>query len=216
MDGTQLRPAVAVIDHGTGNITSLVRALELGGADVQRLETPVGLEDADALVLPGVGAFPVAMEAIERLGFDAAIKERVAGGTPLLGICLGMQMLFDSSEEMGGAEGLGLLAGRVSELQTEGQRLPHIGWSPLTWLVDGPLREGLSESSPMYHVHSFVANPTDDGDILATAEHGSTFATAVGRDRILGLQFHPEKSSVEGLRMVANFVRMCASGMLGR
>ena len=211
MTGALIKPKVSVVDHGTGNITSLLRALELGGAVVDRVTDPIGLAAADALVLPGVGAFPVAMKSLGDRGFVNAITEHVESGTPLLGVCLGMQMLFESSEEMGGALGLGILSGRVTRLEAGGLRLPHIGWSPLEWRLDSPLREGLTKDSPMYHVHSFVAVPGNPDEILATAVHGASFATAVGRDNVFGVQFHPEKSSTEGLRMVANFVQVCAA-----
>lgn len=207
---------IAVVDHGTGNLTSIIRALELSGARAVRVTTPEPIGDADGVVLPGVGAFPKAMESLGRLGLDSPLVEFAGSGRPMLGVCLGMQMLFDSSDELGGADGLGLLGGRVTQLSAHGLRLPHIGWSELNWVAENPLRGGLSETSPMYHVHSFVARPEVQSDVLATATHGEEFVAAVARDNVIGVQFHPEKSAAEGLLMLANFVSLCQSGLIAR
>jgi glutamine amidotransferase len=168
---------------------------------------------ADGVVLPGVGAFPKAMEAVRELGFDALVAERVEAGVPVLGICLGMQLLFDSSSELGGADGLGLLPGRVERLDAPGLKVPEIGWNPVTWRRRSPLTEGLPEPCPMYHVHSFSPRPVCDDDVLGTATYGSEFASAVERAPVYGTQFHPEKSSEHGLRLLANFTRIAASAL---
>ena len=200
------KPRIVLVDHGTGNLTSLERALDLGGAEVVRTSSPASLASADAVVLPGVGAFPAAMNSLRRLGFAEAIRQWAADGRPLLGVCLGMQLLFEGSDEAGGAEGLSLIEGRVRKLDARGERLPHIGWTEVTWVREHPLRAGISQPTALYHVHSFVCDPTVPEVVLATAEHGEAFTTAVGSGGTVGVQFHPEKSSTDGLRMVANFV----------
>ena len=200
---------IAVVDHGTGNLTSLSRALVLAGADVVRAESPEGLKDVDGVVLPGVGAFPAAIESFRKSGFEEPIRDVVDRGIPVLGVCLGMQMLFEGSDEHGGAEGLGLIEGRVVLLDSQGERMPHIGWSPVLWQREHLLRDGLPAESAMYHVHSYCASEVPDPAVLAHSKHGSRFVTAVAVDSLWGVQFHPEKSSTDGLRLVANFVSAC-------
>jgi glutamine amidotransferase len=162
----------------------------------------------DGLLLPGVGAFPRAMERIGKLGLAELLRARAAAGTPVLGVCLGMQLLFERSTEHGGGEGLGLLGGEVDALRAPGLKLPNIGWSPLQGLRDSPLAEGIEEGEPFYFVHSFVARP-DDRDLIAEATYGERFAAVVGRGKVFGAQFHPEKSSAAGLRMLRNFASVC-------
>jgi imidazole glycerol-phosphate synthase subunit HisH len=201
---------IAVVNYGMGNLRSAQMALEHVGAGVEVTGDVAAIAAADGLVLPGVGAFPRAMEAIRRLGLDEAIAERHAAGVPLLGICLGMQLLFGSSTEMGGAEGLGLLEGEVSGLDSQGLKIPQIGWNEVRWRGGSPLADGLPERTAMYHVHSFAPRPADPADVIGTATYGSEFATAVGRGNVFGVQFHPEKSSAHGLALLANFVRLTA------
>lgn len=203
---TEAGPRVAVVDHGTGNLTSIVRALQLGGATVVRTSDHRALFAADAVVLPGVGAFPRAMESLRDLGLVESLRSVAASGRPLFGVCLGLQLLFDGSEEMGGSEGLGILPGKVRALDAQGERLPHIGWSAVEWKREHPLVRGLANPCPMYHVHSYVAAPDRPDDILATAVHGERFTTAVANGNVLAVQFHPEKSSADGLRLISNFV----------
>ena len=200
---------VAVIDHGTGNLTSLVRALEKLGANPVRIAPDASQEDFDLAFLPGVGAFPAAMTALEDQGWIGWIGQWVASGKPILGICLGMQLLFDRSFELEETEGLGLIGGDVTQISAEGERVPHIGWSEIRWTQSNPLQLGLEESAAMYHVHSFVVRPTESSSVLATAVHGEEFATAVWNGRnVFGAQFHPEKSSEDGLRFLANFLAL--------
>jgi glutamine amidotransferase len=198
---------IAIVDYGMGNVTSARMALEHVGAEVALTDDAERIAAADGVVLPGVGAFPKAMAELERRGLTDVIRGLDA---PLLGICLGMQLLFDSSTEMGGAEGLGLLPGPVRELDAGGLKVPQIGWNEVRWRGSSPLTEGLPEHTPMYHVHSFAARPADAGDVAGTAVYGSEFATAVARDNIFGVQFHPEKSSAGGLALLRNFVRSTA------
>lgn len=202
---------VCVLDYGMGNLRSVEKALARVGADVVRSAEPEAARGADGLVLPGVGAFPRGIERIRALGLDELIAERTAAGTPLLGICLGMQLLFSSSSEHGGAAGLGLLAGEVSALEAPGLKLPHIGWEPVRLEAPSELTAGLESSTPFYFVHGFAPRPADGGDVVATAAWGERFACAVARPPVYGVQFHPEKSSAAGLRLLGNFARICAA-----
>lgn len=200
------RPQIAIVDYGMGNLRSAAKALEHVGAEVTVTFDHGAIAAADALVLPGVGAFPEAMRRIEERDLALPIRERVAAGVPLLGICLGMQLLFESSSELGGSVGLGLLPGRVDELRAGELKLPHIGWSPTVPVQRSALTEELPEAGePFYYVHSFVARPRSE-HLLATAEHGEELAAIVGDGHVFGTQFHPEKSSAAGLRMLAAFV----------
>ena len=196
---------VALVDYGMGNRRSVEKALEHVGADVRRTGDHDAIRDADAVVVPGVGAFPEAMRRLNRAGLDGLIKERAEAGTPVLGICLGMQLLFDSSAEHEGAAGLGLLAGDVTAL--DAPKLPHIGWNEVTLRDGSRLTEGLGERAAFYHVHSFVCRASDDDDVVGEGEYGERFASIVERDNVAGVQFHPEKSSRDGLRLLANFLR---------
>jgi glutamine amidotransferase len=165
--------------------------------------------EADGLILPGVGAFPAAMERIRRQGIDELVAERESAGTPILGICLGLQLLFSSSTELGGERGLGLLDGEVSELRASGLKIPHIGWSRVRWERPSRLSEGIGDETPFYFVHSFAPRP-DAAEALGTAEYGERFVCAAERGDVFGVQFHPEKSSTAGLRLLANFAHICA------
>jgi imidazole glycerol-phosphate synthase subunit HisH len=200
---------IAILDYGMGNLRSAEKALEHVGAEVEITRDHERVRAADGVVLPGVGAFPRAMEEVRRLGFDALLDERVAEGTPVLGICLGLQLLFEGSTELGGAEGLGLLEGQVSELRADGLKVPQIGWNPVSWRRESALTGGLSNPCAFYHVHSFAPRPARDDDVLGSAEYGEEFASAVERPPVFGVQFHPEKSGPDGLRLLANFARAC-------
>jgi glutamine amidotransferase len=203
---------VAVIDYGMGNRRSVEKALEHVGARVQVTHDLEELGAADGLVLPGVGAFPLAMKNLHELGLVELIRQRVGAQTPLLGICLGMQLLFDRSEELEPTDGLRLIPGEVRGLQTQGRRIPHIGWNEVRFERPSPLTAGLPEGGcPFYHVHSLAARPRDLVDVVGTSEYGERFATFVARDAVFGVQFHPEKSSLHGLRLLESFVRLCAA-----
>ena len=202
---------IGVIDYGMGNRRSVEKALEHLGAGAAVTADHDELRAADGLVLPGVGAFPQAMRNLDALGLPELIHEQVSDGVPLLGICLGMQLLFDSSDELGGALGLGLIPGEVARLQTSGLRIPHIGWNEVRFERASPLTRDLPHAGcAFYHVHSFAARPSDPETVIATTEYGERFATIVGRASVLGVQFHPEKSSRNGLRMLDAFVAVCA------
>ena len=200
---------IAIVDYGMGNVTSARMALEHVGAEVELTDDRGTISAADGVVLPGVGAFPRAMEELDRRGLVEAIREYSLTG-PLLGICLGMQLLFESSTELGGADGLQLLEGRVEALGGEGVKVPQIGWNDVAWSDGAPLTDCLPEHTPMYHVHSFAARPRDESVVIGTADYGERFATAVAHENIYGVQFHPEKSSTHGLGLLANFVRLAS------
>jgi glutamine amidotransferase len=199
---------IAILDYGIGNLRSVEKALEHVGASATITADAEEIRAADGLILPGVGAFPRAMERIRDRGLDELVDERSAAGTPILGICLGLQLLFDTSTELGGAEGLGLLSGEVSELEAPGLKVPHIGWEPVRWEKESRLCEGIDSETPFYLVHSFAPAPAAS-DLLGTAVYGARFACAAERDNVFGVQFHPEKSGAAGLRLLANFAGIC-------
>jgi glutamine amidotransferase len=201
---------ILILDYGMGNLRSVEKALEHVGARATIGADADAARAADGLILPGVGAFPRAMERIRATGLDELVAERAAAGTPILGICLGLQLLFERSEELGGADGLGLLPGAVTALEAPGMKVPHIGWAPVSWEHDSPLIDGIEVETPFYFVHSFAVRPTG-GDALGTAEYGERFVCAVERDNVFGVQFHPEKSSAAGLRLLANFAAKCGA-----
>jgi glutamine amidotransferase len=193
-----------------GNRRSVEKALERVGARVALTADHDALRAADGLIVPGVGAFAAAMRAMRELGLDELVAERAAQGTPVLGLCLGMQLLFDSSTELGGDRGLGLLPGEVVALDAGGLKLPHIGWNEVAFTRSSPLVEGLGERAAFYHVHSFVALPAEESDVLGRGDYGGPFTSIVARGDVYGVQFHPEKSSAAGLRLLANFTSVCA------
>jgi glutamine amidotransferase len=201
---------VGVVDHGMGNRRSVEKALERVGARVALTADHDALRAADGLIVPGVGAFAAAMRAMRELGLDELVIERAAEGTPVLGLCLGMQLLFDSSTELGGDRGLGLLPGEVVALDAGSLKLPHIGWNEVVFTRSSPLVEGLGKRAAFYHVHSFVALPAEESDVLGRGDYGGPFTSIVARGDVYGVQFHPEKSSAGGLRLLANFTSVCA------
>ena len=200
---------IVVLDYGMGNLRSVEKALEHVGARAAIGADPDEVRAADGLILPGVGAFPRAMERIRATGLDQLIAERAAAGTPILGICLGLQLLFERSEELGGATGLGLFPGAVTGLDAPGLKVPNIGWAPVRWERESRLTAGIASATPFYLVHSFVARAAVE-DTLGTAEYGERFVCAAERDNVFGVQFHPEKSSAAGLSLLANFAGICA------
>jgi imidazole glycerol-phosphate synthase subunit HisH len=204
---------IGIVDYGMGNRRSVEKALEHIGARPLLSSDPDRLAAAPGLILPGVGAFPRAMEHLRALGLDEFLRERVAAGVPVLGICLGMQLGFESSQELGGAAGLGLIGGEVRPLDTHGLKLPHIGWNEVELrAADSPLVRDLPLRCAFYHVHSLAPVLTDPEDLVGTATYGEPFVTAVQRGAFFGVQFHPEKSSAAGLRMLANFAALCLDG----
>jgi glutamine amidotransferase len=203
-------PLIGIVDYGMGNRRSVEKALERVGARAALTADHDVLRAADGLVVPGVGAFAAAMRSLRELGLDELVAERAGEGTPVLGLCLGMQLLFDSSTELGGDRGLGLLPGEVVALEPEGLKVPHIGWNDVAFARDSPLLEGLGDAAAFYHVHSFVAVPAEEGDVLGRGDYGGAFVSIVARGDVYGVQFHPEKSSTAGLRLLANFTAVSA------
>jgi glutamine amidotransferase len=200
---------LAILDYGMGNLRSVEKAVERVGAEAVITNDHDAVRDADGVILPGVGAFAKAMERIDELGLDELIRERAERGVPVLGICLGFQLLFDSSTELGGARGLGLIEGDVTGLEAEGLKVPHIGWEPMRLEAESDLMAGIADETPFYFVHSFAPRPKRGEDLLGTAVHGRRFACAVARAPIYGVQFHPEKSSAAGLCLLGNFASIC-------
>jgi glutamine amidotransferase len=202
---------IAILDYGMGNLRSVEKALERIGADPVVTADHGALREADGLILPGVGAFPKAMRNLRELELDVVIGDRLAAGVPTLGICLGLQLLFEASSENEGAWGLGLLQGRVDRLPAPGLKVPHIGWNSVRWSKASRLTAELPDRCSFYFVHSFAPIVTADDDLLGTAVYGDPFACAVEREPLYGVQFHPEKSSTHGLKLLENFAGICAA-----
>jgi glutamine amidotransferase len=204
---------VGIVDYGMGNRRSVQKALEHVGARTCVSSQHDELRACDALVLPGVGAFPLAMRRLTELGLVDLLRAAVETETPLLGICLGMQLLFEHSEELEPTAGIGIIAGEVTRLRTDGLRVPHIGWNEVTFERASALTAGLPQRGcPFYHVHSYAARPRDPDTVIGTSEYGERFVTIVGRGSIYGVQFHPEKSSTHGLALLARFVGLGGEG----
>ncbi len=200
---------IAVIDYGAGNLKSVKNALDHLGAANMRASTAKEILLADAVILPGVGEFGTAMAELERRGIKEAVIEAANGGRPLLGICLGMQLLFEAGEESPGAKGLGILPGRVPRFPAEmGLKIPHMGWNSVMPLKENRLLDGLPKGSYMYFVHSFYVKAAERSDVSAISEYGLIFDAAVERGNIFGCQFHPEKSGAAGLVILKNFIEI--------
>lgn len=193
-----------MIDHGAGNLVSIAQGLERTGAEVVVVNRPADLDDAAGVVLPGVGATGAAMQRLDALGFSEALPQL---DVPLLGICVGLQVFFQSSDEDGN-RCLGLIEGTVERLR-DAPRLPHIGWNDLIVLRDDPLFRDLPPRPTFYFVHSFAPVPANRAEVLAEAVYGRAFAAAVRSGQRVGVQFHPERSGRNGMRVMSNFVRMC-------
>jgi len=199
---------IALIDYGISNLRSVQKAFEHLDTAVTLVDTPDRLAQADRLILPGVGAFPAGMKGLQERGLIEPIKQAAHQGKPLIGICLGMQLLFESSDEMGETAGLGLLPGRVTRMVGSGLKIPHMGWNQLDVVREHPLADDLVSGSYAYFVHSYAVYPDRSDIILATTEYGGPFASIVGQGKVCGLQFHPEKSQAVGLKLLRNFLNL--------
>jgi glutamine amidotransferase len=197
---------IAIADYGIGNLGSVTKAFRRCGAEVRLTGDPDELRSTDALVLPGDGAFAATMEEVEGRGLVPLLREAADRGKPLLGICIGMQLLFEESEEHGRHRGLGFLPGRVRRFEGD-LPVPHMGWNELHPRRPHPMLEGLAAGSYVYFVHSYYCDAPDDV-VIASSDYGREFAAVVGRGSVVGVQFHPEKSQEVGLRMVEGFVKM--------
>ncbi len=195
---------VAIVDYGMGNLPSVARAVERVGGEAVVTADPADIAAADALVVPGVGAFAACVANLRATGLDREIRRFAATGRLTLGVCLGMQVLFDHGEE-GDADGLGLMPGDVVRLPG-GVKVPHMGWNEVRWERDHPLVAGIPSGTRFYFVHSYVCRPSA-GDTVGTAEHGTRFAAAAARGALFGTQFHPEKSGDQGLELYRNLVK---------
>jgi len=202
---------IAVIDYGMGNIHSVAKALELFGAAIRVTNKKSDIAACDKIVLPGVGAFDDAMAELEKQGLDLLIKEQVRNNKPFLGICLGMQLLLETSQEAKDKKGLGILTGKVVKFKSQsGQKVPHMGWNNLKVIAgDCPLLKGVVSASQVYFCHSYYPEPDDKSVIAATTDYGVEFPCVLWKENVYGVQFHPEKSQVVGLKMLENFVKLC-------
>jgi glutamine amidotransferase len=202
------RSSTVIIDYGMGNLRSVEKTLESMGFAASISSDPAALRSSDRLILPGVGAFGDAMSNLRKAGLDRVIREAVGAGTPLLGLCLGLQLLFDEGEEFGRHEGLGLIPGRVLRLQEPRLRVPHVGWNQIEGLRSDPLLCGLPEGTYFYFVHSYYVELECPEDALAWTEYGRRFCSIARRGNVWGAQFHPEKSQDAGKRLLRNFLSM--------
>jgi imidazole glycerol-phosphate synthase subunit HisH len=199
-----VRPPIALVDYGVGNLHSAAKALDRAGADVRVVAAVADARGAAGLVVPGVGAYGACLEGLGTAGGPAAVADWLAGGRPLLGICVGMQLLFEASEEGPVGGGVGALPGKVRRLGG-GVKIPHIGWNQVTVRPGGRLFAGLPDGSRFYFVHSYAPEPEGEA-VAAVCDHGGRFAAAVESQNLFGTQFHPEKSGHAGLRLLGNFV----------
>jgi glutamine amidotransferase len=202
---------IAILDYGMGNLRSVAKALEHVGARSELTNDHARVRESDGIVLPGVGAMPRAMERVRRLGLDELLRERVEAGVPLIGLCMGMQLLFESTTELGGADGIALLEGPVDQLDAPGLKVPQIGWNPVGWRRESALNAGLPDPCAFYHANSLAPRPARGEEVLGTADYGREFVSAVARPPVYGVQFHPEKSGPHGLALLGNFVRACVA-----
>ena len=199
---------IAIIDYGMGNLHSAAKALEKVGAQVTVTRDPELVRQADKVILPGVGAFGDCMKNLNERGLAPVIHEVIAAGKPFLGICVGLQLLFEGSEEDPGVAGLGIFKGMVRKIAAPGLKIPHMGWNNLEYRTSSSLFQGLPPAAYVYFVHSFHAVPTDESCITAVTDYGGQVTAAVGRGLVQAVQFHPEKSSAVGLKILANFKEM--------
>ena len=203
------KPAIVIIDYESGNLRSVARAVERTGVTPNVTSDSAALNSADGVILPGVGSGPAAMAALQSRGLVQPLLDYIAGGRPFLGVCLGLQLLLDATDE-GDAECLGLAPGRVRRLP-EGPKVPHMGWNTVRFQRPHPLWEGIPQDSHFYFVHSYYADPEERSNVAGLTEYGVEFCSIYARDNVVATQFHPEKSGDNGLRIYANFVKQVAA-----
>jgi len=196
---------IAIVDYDAGNTLSVMRALKRAGADVALTQDPDRVALADAVVLPGVGAFGDCMRKLRKRGMDEACREAFASGKPFLGVCVALQVVFQASEESPGVEGLGLMPGRVVRFTASNLKVPHIGWNELSVVRSHPVLENL-DGEAFYFVHSYYPEPQETHDLIGETDYGTRFCSAAGRENLVAVQFHPEKSSGAGLKLYENFL----------
>ena len=201
---------IAVIDYDAGNTLSVTRALERVGAGVELTQDPDRIAHADAVVLPGVGAFGDCMRKLRERGMDEACTEAFVSGKPFLGVCVALQVVFEASEESPGVDGLGLMPGEVVRFMARDLKVPHIGWNELSVVRDHPVLQGL-DGEAFYFVHSYHPVPEESGDLIGETDYGTRFCSAAGRENLVAVQFHPEKSSSAGLKLYENFLAWAKS-----
>jgi len=213
------KPNIAVIDYGMGNLRSVARALEAAGAAVTVIRSPGEMTAADGVVFPGQGAIVDTMAFLRETGFDAAVRDWIAADRPYLGICLGLQALFEESEEGGGTPGLGIFPGRIVRFRLPPElKVPHIGWNTVRFVQAGsPLCAGLrAEGEAFYFVHSYYVVPAEPALVLADCDYGGRFVCGIARGRCFAIQFHPEKSQDRGLQVYRNFAQLASARAAGR
>ena len=202
--------SVTIVDYDAGNTLSVTRALEKVGASVDLTPDPDRVASADAVVLPGVGAFGDCMRKLRERGMDEACTEAFRSGKPFLGVCVALQVVFDASEESPGVEGLGLMPGKVVRFTADDLKVPHIGWNELSVVRGHPVLQGL-DGEAFYFVHSYYPEPRESEDLIGETDYGGRFCSAAGRENLVAVQFHPEKSSRAGLKLYQNFLRWVGS-----
>ncbi|HEY7182397.1 MAG TPA: imidazole glycerol phosphate synthase subunit HisH [Blastocatellia bacterium] len=198
---------IAIIDYGVGNLRSVEKAFTSQGVEAAVTRDEKVLREADKLVLLGVGAFGYAMESLRELGFDELVMEAAGAGKPIIGLCVGLQMMFEEGLEFGSHRGLGLMTGRVVKFP-DNVRTPHVGWNQVEFKRSHPVFRDLADHSFFYFVHSYYVEPADPSCVMGETEYGQRFASICARDNIIGVQFHPEKSQAAGLKLLNNFARM--------
>jgi glutamine amidotransferase len=202
---------VTIIDYGIGNLRSIEKAVQQVGAEVRRTDDPQAVRDAERLILPGVGAFGACIDELRRRDLEAPILQAIGAGTPFLGVCVGMQLLFEAGHEKGVHEGLGVLPGRVEHVHevadgaADDLVVPHMGWNAIEPTRSHPLLDGIGEAAYVYFVHSYHPVAGTPDDVLATTTYGHEFPSVVQRENVHGVQFHPEKSQAVGLQLLENF-----------
>ena len=199
---------IAVIDYGVGNLRSVEKALQATGYPASLSNDPGFIREAERIVLPGVGAFGECISRLRSSGMDKLVYEAVENKKPILGLCVGLQMMFEEGFEFGRHEGLGLMRGRVIRFPEDGPHVPQIGWNQINIQIQHPLLEGIEEGSYFYFVHSYYVEADDHSDVLAATEYGINYASICGRGNLFGVQFHPEKSQITGLMLLKNFASL--------